>query len=179
VLNLQHLNECCSTKLVAVNTNTISHPQAEFMRRAIELSRIAGLEKRTGAPPPGCIEVVFTHFSGRTPDQRRTNRQIQGLTRPHPTTPKNRWLLRRRGRQGRRDRGRGLQQRGQPQRSHLVSGRALILPGALGRGSALLQQRFGAHQGLVVELVCKWCMMQARPGACWLHAWRCRGTLAP
>lgn len=53
-VNLAHLQECCKHH-EDVDTSGIEHPHAPFMERAIYLSRVAGLEKRTGAciPLPG------------------------------------------------------------------------------------------------------------------------------
>jgi hypothetical protein len=45
--NLAHLNECCKHS-EDVDTSGIQHPHGPFMERAIYLSRVAGLEKRTG-----------------------------------------------------------------------------------------------------------------------------------
>jgi len=53
VVNLQHLQECCKHK-EEVDTSGIQHPHGPFMERAIYLSRVAGLEKRTG----GCFGAV-------------------------------------------------------------------------------------------------------------------------
>lgn len=47
VTNLAHLNECCKHS-EDVDTSGIQHPHGPFMERAIYLSRVAGLEKRTG-----------------------------------------------------------------------------------------------------------------------------------
>jgi hypothetical protein len=47
VVNLQHLQECCKHK-DDIDSSGIQHPYAPFMERAIYLSRVAGLEKRTG-----------------------------------------------------------------------------------------------------------------------------------
>jgi hypothetical protein len=57
VINLAHLNECCRSKLEAVDSGGFAHPHAPFMQRAIELSRIAGLEKRTGGAALGDAEA--------------------------------------------------------------------------------------------------------------------------
>jgi hypothetical protein len=46
-VNLQHLKECCKHQ-DDVDTSGIQHPHGPFMERAIYLSRVAGLEKRTG-----------------------------------------------------------------------------------------------------------------------------------
>lgn len=48
VFNLQHLKECCK-HADEVDTSGIQHPHGPFMERAIYLSRVAGLEKRTGS----------------------------------------------------------------------------------------------------------------------------------
>lgn len=47
-VNLQHLKECCK-HVDEVDASGIEHPAPQFMERAIHLSRVAGLEKRTGA----------------------------------------------------------------------------------------------------------------------------------
>jgi hypothetical protein len=55
VHNLAHLGECCKHSCEA-DTSGIVHPHPAFMERAIYLSRVAGLEKRTGEcvwGPPG------------------------------------------------------------------------------------------------------------------------------
>jgi hypothetical protein len=56
VVNLQHLKECCK-HAEEVDTSGIQHPYAPFMERAIYLSRVAGLEKRTGI-----ADCVFSTF---------------------------------------------------------------------------------------------------------------------
>ncbi len=55
-VNLQHLQECCKLK-EDVDNSGIQHPYAPFMERAIYLSRVAGLEKRTGTFCNGCIAI--------------------------------------------------------------------------------------------------------------------------
>lgn len=47
-VNLAHLNECCKHVDEDVDMSGIQHPHKAFMERAIYLSRVAGLEKRTG-----------------------------------------------------------------------------------------------------------------------------------
>jgi len=49
-----HLKECCH-HAEAPDTSGIVHPHQPFMQRAIELSRVAGLERRTG----GCFGAVI------------------------------------------------------------------------------------------------------------------------
>lgn len=51
--NFQHLQDCCHDP-AEPDTSGVQHPYPPFMARAIELSRIAGLEKRTG----GCFGAV-------------------------------------------------------------------------------------------------------------------------
>lgn len=46
-VNLQHLQECCKCAEEA-DASGVQHPAPQFMERAIQLSRVAGLEKRTG-----------------------------------------------------------------------------------------------------------------------------------
>lgn len=45
--NMQHLKECCKVH-EEEDVSGIVHPAPQFMERAIYLSRVAGLEKRTG-----------------------------------------------------------------------------------------------------------------------------------
>lgn len=54
VSNLAHLNECCKHKEEEIDP--IQHPHAPFMARAIHLSRVAGLEKRTGELTIPCVK---------------------------------------------------------------------------------------------------------------------------
>ncbi len=61
--NLQHLQSCCKNA-EEVDTSGIAHPHASFMERAIELSRIAGIEKRTGARTQGTPLRLSTPHKG-------------------------------------------------------------------------------------------------------------------
>ena len=65
--------ESCRKHVNETDASGIVTPHARFMQRAIELSKIAGLEKRTGEPcqPPGpagvpplvvlCVPCCTTH----------------------------------------------------------------------------------------------------------------------
>jgi hypothetical protein len=74
VVNLQHLKECCN-HADEIDTSGIQHPYAPFMERAIYLSRVAGLEKRTGnliglysSKLPNIQQRPFTRQQSKVPE---------------------------------------------------------------------------------------------------------------